>query len=59
MATIARQVRSETEAPPSRESALCTIFDVVEEALEKMGPEERKAWISGLSETVEMLEKQA
>jgi hypothetical protein len=59
MATIARQVRSETEAPPSRERALCTIFDIVEDSLEKMGPEERKAWISGLSETVEKLEKQA
>jgi hypothetical protein len=59
MATTARPVRSETEAPPPRERALCDIFDIVEDALEKMGPEERKAWMSGLSETVEKLEKQA
>jgi hypothetical protein len=58
MATTARPVRSETEAPLSRERALCNIFDVVDDALDKMGPEERKAWINGLSETVEKLEKQ-
>lgn len=60
MATAVRPVRSETAAaPPSNERALCEIFDIVEDALEKLPAEKRKAWIDGLSETVEKLEKQA
>jgi hypothetical protein len=42
----------------TREEALCSIFDTVEDALEKLTPEKRKAWLDDLSATAERLEKQ-
>jgi hypothetical protein len=62
MATAAGSIRSESEervALESPEQALCAIFDVVEDALEKLTPEKRKLWLNDLSATAERLEKQA
>ena len=50
------QSDQETESP---EQPLCAIFDVVEDALDKLSPEKRQAWLGGLSATAEKLEKQA
>jgi len=52
--------RLEREVPQdSPEQALCAVFDVVEDALEKLTPEKRKLWLDDLSATAERLEKQA
>jgi len=52
--------RLQREVPPdSPEQALCAVFDVVEDALEKLTPEKRKLWLDDLSATAERLEKQA
>jgi hypothetical protein len=60
MSTAARPINSEEQAAPqSPEHALCDIFDMVEDALEKLTPEKRKAWLDDLSATAERLEKQA
>jgi len=59
MATAVRPVRSEAEAPPSPERALCDLFDIVEDALDKLPAAKRKAWIDGYSGTAEKPEKQA
>jgi len=57
MASATRTIRSE-EQTMTREEALCSIFDTVEDALEKLTPEKRKAWLDDLSATAERLEKQ-
>jgi len=49
------QEHAATETP---EQALCAIFDLVEDALQKLTPENRKAWLDDLSETAERLERQ-
>ena len=60
MATAVRSNRSEKQATPtSREQALCTIFDIFEEALEELEPEQRKAALDGISATAEKLRKRA
>jgi hypothetical protein len=46
------------EKTQTYEQALCAIFDTVEDALEKLTPEKRKAWLDDLSETARRLEKQ-
>jgi hypothetical protein len=57
MATIAHPVDLEqASAHQTPEQALCTIFDLFEDELEKMTPEKRKAWLGGLSETAEKLD---
>jgi hypothetical protein len=43
----------------SREQALCTIFDIVEEAVEGLTPEQRKVALDGISATAEKLRKRA
>jgi hypothetical protein len=58
MASATRTIQSE-EKTVTREQALCSIFDSVEDALEKMTPEKRKVWLDDLSATAERLEKQA
>jgi hypothetical protein len=59
MATIAHPVDLEqASAHQTPEQALCAMFDLFEDVLEKMSPEKRKAWLAGLSETVENPEKQ-
>jgi hypothetical protein len=52
-------VLEQTTPAPTPEQALCTIFDIFEDSLEKMTPEKRKAWLDGLSETAETLDKRA
>ena len=60
MATATHAIASEDEAPvQTPEQAICEIFDIVEDALEKLTPEKRKAWLDDLSATVQRLEKQA
>jgi hypothetical protein len=52
MATSAHPVPTEMEsADCTPEWALCDLFDIVEDALEKKTPVERKAWLDGLSAT--------
>jgi len=60
MATATRPTFSqEPAASETPEQALCAIFDLVEDELEKLTPEKRKAWLDDLSATAERLEKQA
>lgn len=60
MATATHPITcDEQEALQTPEQALCTIFDIVEDALEKLTPEKRKEWLDDLSATVERLEKPA
>lgn len=60
MATFANPAHShnalDTKSP---EQALCTIFDIVEDAIQKLPTTERKSWLDALSETAERLEKRA
>jgi hypothetical protein len=60
MATLANPVYLDAVlTKQTHEQALCNIFDIFEDALETMSPEKRKAWLDGLSETVETLDKRA
>jgi hypothetical protein len=56
---IATRPIPSTEKAQTYEQLLCSIFDSVEDALEKMTPEKRKAWLDDLSATVGRLERQA
>ncbi len=61
MATTAGSIRADSQAKvalESRKQALCTIFDLMEDALEHLTPEQRKLWLDDLSATAEKLEKQ-
>jgi hypothetical protein len=59
MATSVYPVGPEHESTPqSPEQALCAMFDLFEDAIENMTAEKRKAWLEGLSEAAEKLEKQ-
>ncbi len=59
MATATQIPAEHVASDLTPEQALCKIFDIFEDALEKMPPEKQKAWLDGLSETVEKLEKHA
>jgi hypothetical protein len=60
MATIPHPVDlDQTSDHASPEQALCAMFDLFEDALDKMSPEKRKAWLAGLSETAETLDTRA
>jgi hypothetical protein len=59
MATATHEIRSEDEARVlTPEQAICEIFDIFEDALEKMPPDKRKACLDDLSATAERLERQ-
>ena len=60
MATATRSITDKSqEKQMSPEQALCTIFDIVEDQLEQMTPEARKAWLEDLSESAEKHRKHA
>lgn len=58
MAIAVQTPKAEEQATSaSPEQALCSIFDIVEDALEKLPPKERGAWLSDLSETAAELDR--
>ncbi len=63
MATLAQSQSTASEPAQhsslSPEQALCDLFDVVEDAIEQLPVEKRKAWLDGLSATAETLERRS